>query len=701
MPIYWLVFISILIIVLPVSASEAPDQRSSLDANGEKEAAKPVDRRFHSPRATVRSFLIAMNQTEDDPHKIDEAVACLDLSGVPSDRKGDGGRFAYVLEIVLRSTNIPTIVIPDNENGQDCEVGEGKDITLKLHRMADGRWLFSSKTLLDLPRMRLLLWQKAVAASKGKDTADVPSDFRSPYAMFHTFMDAFKKGDLDTAAKCLDLSEIPDPARQIIGRELAFKLKAVLDRSIFVIFQDVPDSSAGVPLQALVHKEGRIVAERQSEGTRKGQWLFNRSTIQSVDPLYDFFETKPILPEIVANGQIAFAPSFRLAPGLWLRQRIPDALKYRLDFTEQFSLALYQLLGIFLLIALVVPIYKIIAWALSRGAHEWRRTRGETISVAEAGLEYRGWARATGMVVALWVLIQGLTTLDLRIGVAGVILAVLVPAFWLTVFLAAFQLIDPILKLIAGPSLKQEGASTLAAMGYPVMSLLLKIVVLLAGLATLLNLFEFDVGTILAGLGIGGIAFALAAQDTLKNFFGSIMLIADRTFRVGDLVKIGGNEGVVESVGLRTTRIRGLDDSLLTIPNSDLTTAHVTNFGARRFRRFRTKLTVDYATTPDQLIQFRDGILNLIRSHPQVRQQKYEVAVNDLSDSGIDILIQVFFELTDGHAELLARDTLILDILRLAERIGIAFDAPTVMLERQQPAPNGQSHDDAASPSPK
>ena len=93
----------------------------------------------------------------------------------------------------------------------------------------------------------------------------------------------------------------------------------------------------------------------------------------------------------------------------------------------------------------------------------------------------------------------------------------------------------------------------------------------------------------LAGLGIGGLAFALAAQDTLKNFFGSLMLIADRTFRVGDLVQIGGNEGVVESVGLRTTRIRGLDDSLLTIPNSDLTTAHVTNFGARRYRRFRPR----------------------------------------------------------------------------------------------------------------
>ena len=274
-------------------------------------------------------------------------------------------------------------------------------------------------------------------------------------------------------------------------------------------------------------------------------------------------------------------------------------------------------------------------------------------------------------------LVEGVTLLDLRAEAAGPLLAVLVPAFWAVAAVAAYQLIDPIIRLVAGHAMTQAGATTLAAMGYPVLSLVLKIIVVACGLAAILTLFDFDVGTVLAGLGIGGLAFALAAQDTLKNFFGSLMLIADRTFRVGDLVKIGGNEGVVESVGLRTTRIRGLDDSLLTIPNSDLTTAHVTNFGARRFRRFRTRISVDYATPPDRLIEFRDGILDLIREQAQVRQEKYEVAVNDLGSSGIEILIQVFFDVSDGHAELVARDGLILQILRLADRLGIMLDTGT------------------------
>ena len=81
-----------------------------------------------------------------------------------------------------------------------------------------------------------------------------------------------------------------------------------------------------------------------------------------------------------------------------------------------------------------------------------------------------------------------------------------------------------------------------------------------------------------------------------------------------------------------------------------------------------------YGTPPDRLIEFRDGILELIRQHPEVRQEKYEVAVNDLGSSGIEILIQVFFDVSDGHAELIARDGLILEIVRLADRLGIAFD---------------------------
>ncbi len=639
-----------------------------------------VDPRYRSPRATARTFLIAMNRIEDDPSKIEEAVACLDLSEIPGGSRA-GGRLAYELEFILRSTNVPTVVIPDDEIGPDCEIGESKETRLTLHRLADGRWLFAGKTLRELPRMRLFLWQKALTASQSKEAGDVPADFRSPYAMFRTFIGAFKKNDLDAAAKCLDLTEIPDPARQIVGRQLAFKLKEVLDRAIFIIFQDVPDFSVGLPLEALVHKDGQITAERQVEGPRKGQWLFNRATVRSVDRLYNTFETEPIVPELAFAGRPAGGPSFRLEPGLWLRQRLPGWLKYRIELTDQLSIAVYQLLGGIAFLLLALPVSRLVAGLFAKLVHALLRWRGVDVDDEQVV----AWVRPFGWLAAVWLLIDGVTLISLRMEPAGACLAFLVPAFWLVLALCAYQSINPILKLVAGPAVTQRGATSIAAMGFPVISLVLKILVAVCGLAAVLRLFGFDVGTVLAGLGIGGLAVALAAQDTLKNFFGSLMLIADRTFRVGDLVKIGANDGVVESVGLRSTRIRAPDDSLLTIPNSDLTTLHVTNFGARRYRRFRTQLNIAYGTSPDALIKFREGILEQIRNHPNVHQEKYEVCVNDLGSSGIQLLIQVFFEVPDGHAELLARDSLILDVLRLAERLDIAFDSPTVLLERGQP----------------
>ncbi|WP_435012015.1 mechanosensitive ion channel family protein (plasmid) [Tundrisphaera lichenicola] len=631
-------------------------------------AETPVDLRFRSPRATARTFLIAMNQAEDDPHRIEDAVACLDLSEIPSDRR-HGGRFAFELEFILRSTNIPTNVISDLSEGTECEIGEVKDTKIKLHRLPDGRWLFDGKTLESLPKMRLLLWEQALAAGQGKDLGDVPADFRSPYATFRTYVAALKQENMDEAAACLDLTEIPDPARRIVGRELAFKLKEVLDRNVFIIFQDLPDTSVGLPLEAVVHREGRITAERQVSGKRKGQWLFNQATVRSVDRLYDEFESKPLVQELASIGIPAPVPSFRHTPGLWVRRRIPDWLRTRIGPSGAWSLAAYQLVGMVLLVLLVVPVYRLVVWLaflFLRSLMSWRSSLTDD-------RELRSWVRPIGWLAASWMLVEGVTILDLRMEAAGSLLAFLVPVYWLVAALAAYQLIDPALKIVAGPALSWEGATTLAAMGYPVLSLVFKILVVASGLAALLNLYEFDVGTVLAGLGIGGLAFALAAQDTLKNFFGSLMLIADRTFRIGDLVKIGDQEGVVESVGLRTTRIRGLDDSLQTIPNADLTTAHVTNLGARRYRRFQAHITVPHGTPPDRLIECRDGILELIRRQTDIRQEKSEVALNDLGSSGVEILVQAYFDVSDGHAELIARDGLILEIVRLADRLGISL----------------------------
>ena len=310
----------------------------------------------------MRTFLIAMNLTEDDPHRIEEAVACLDLSGMPPDRR-DGGRLAFELEFILRSTNIPTGVIPDVVDGPDCAIGENKDIKLTLHRMPDGRWLFDGKTLQDLPKMRLFLWQRALAAGQGKTpaTSRPTSDRLTP--SFRTFIDAFKKGDLDTAAKCLDLTEIPDPARQIVGRELAFKLKEVLDRTVFVIFQDFPiPRSASRSRRWSTRRDGsprsgrsRAVARDNgsSTGPRSGPWTGSTTLRVEAHPPRAGRDAagRPAARVPARAGTVAPSPAARLAQ-----------VSGR-SSTDHSRSPCISSSGLVLLVLLVVPVYRLVVVA--------------------------------------------------------------------------------------------------------------------------------------------------------------------------------------------------------------------------------------------------------------------------------------------------------------------------------------------------
>jgi MscS family membrane protein len=665
-------------------AAEDQAAKTPADHTTQTDAAQ-VDPRFRSPQATVRWFLASVNAGEDDTAHLKDAAACLDMSALPPERR-EGERLAFELERVLNWLKMPTRLITDQPEGTQFTIGEKPELQVKLTRQPDGRWLFDKDTVAALPSLGVTLYRQASEAPPPKENNEAAGEYQTPQSMLRSYLAAVKSGNLDEAAHALDLSEIPAPARGIIGRELAVKLKAILDRTRFIILQDVPNTSAGEPLEAVVRPEGRIVIERQPTGEHKGKWLFTRATVASIDRLYDAYEPAPIVKELEQLGVTTRAATFRHSRGLWLRERVPGWLKEKIDFTRHTSIRLYQVLGLVLFASLVYPVYRcVIKLSLRLGHHlaVWRNgpeglvpTAGEAeraeVKVFGGDWEmFAAWARPLAWLIVLSLLVLGIQLLDLDGGPAGMLLSVLMPLYWLVGTLFLYQLVDPAIHFVVGRHATRPGSMTRAAMGFPVISLVLKFMVISLGLSEVLELFSFDVTTVLAGLGIGGLAFALAAQDTLKNFFGSIMLIWDRTFRVGDRVQIGAHEGLIESVGLRTTRIRGLDDSLLTIPNSDLTTEHVTNFGARRFRRFRTTIAVPYGTPLEQVIQFRDGVIQVLARHPAVLSNRYVVVINDLGPWAIEMLVEVFFEAPDERTELQARDALILDILRLSEQYGI------------------------------
>ena len=208
----------------------------------------------------------------------------------------------------------------------------------------------------------------------------------------------------------------------------------------------------------------------------------------------------------------------------------------------------------------------------------------------------------------------------------------------------------------------------------------LKVFVVIFGVLLGAQNLGINVMGLIAGLGIVGAAGALAAQDTLKNFFGSIMIMIDRPFRVGDWVVVAGQEGTVEDIGFRSTRIRTFYNSLISVPNGEVATTAVDNMGMRTYRRYKTTLSVTYDTPPDKIDAFCEGVKNIVKANKWTRKDYFHVVANDFGASSIDIMLYIFFKVPDWSAELVERHNVICEIIRLAARLEVEFAFPTETL---------------------
>ncbi|MEM7020143.1 MAG: mechanosensitive ion channel family protein [Pseudomonadota bacterium] len=261
---------------------------------------------------------------------------------------------------------------------------------------------------------------------------------------------------------------------------------------------------------------------------------------------------------------------------------------------------------------------------------------------------------------------------------ANVLVVLLVAAKFLASFAGvwgAYRLVDVISAFFREMASKTE--SKVDDMLIPLFSRMAKIFITVVGIVFIANNLNVNVTSLLAGLGIAGMAFALAAKDVVENLFGSITVLWDQPFVVGDWVVIGDIEGTVEQIGFRSTRVRTFYNSLISLPNSRLITAHVDNMGKRRYRRFSCRLGVAYDTPPERMESFCEGIREIVKIHPYTRKDYFHVYFNSYEANSLDIMVYVFFDVPDWAAELQERERLLLDILRLSKRIGVEFAYPT------------------------
>jgi MscS family membrane protein len=382
----------------------------------------------------------------------------------------------------------------------------------------------------------------------------------------------------------------------------------------------------------------------------------------------------PVAAPVAADATPAAAPAAAEAPrsmtGEWIRARLPA--EWLREST--FILENWQWLGLLALALVGMVIDRAVVLVLRGMLGRLLRRRGGELArdVLRQGLRPLGYL---AMALVWWI---GFPVLNLE-GQAREIIDFAVTLIMVSaVVWSLYRLVD------VGSAFAQARAAQTSTrfddLLVPMLRKAVKVFVVAFGLVFIADNLDIDISSMLAGLGIGGLAIALAAKDTVSNLFGSLTVLVDRPFAVGDWVVIDGADGTVEEISFRSTRIRTFYDSQITMPNAKLLTTIVDNYGRRRYRRWNTTLGIAYETPPERIEALCEGIRELVRVHPHTRKDYFHVYANAFGSSSIDVMIYVFHEVPDWSAELRERHRLMLDILRLANRLGVTIAYPTQLV---------------------
>lgn len=203
-----------------------------------------------------------------------------------------------------------------------------------------------------------------------------------------------------------------------------------------------------------------------------------------------------------------------------------------------------------------------------------------------------------------------------------------------------------------------------------------KVLVVIVGGLIVVERLGYSTASLLGGLGIGGLAIALAAQDTLANVFGSLIVFCDRPFKIGDWVRIGDVEGFVEFIGFRSTRIRTWPKSLVTVPNKVMTNSNIENWSAMPLRRVSFTFYIEYNADPDRIVKLVEGIEHVLKTHPGIDQGFHLVKFDSFTEQGFGIFVYYFTRSTVWKEHLQVRQEVNLEIIRLVRSLGLTFGAP-------------------------
>lgn len=212
------------------------------------------------------------------------------------------------------------------------------------------------------------------------------------------------------------------------------------------------------------------------------------------------------------------------------------------------------------------------------------------------------------------------------------------------------------------------------------LSKILKVVILIISVVIIIDEIGYNISSLITGIGLGGLVVALAAQDTASNFFGGIVIIADKPFQVGDWIESNGLEGIVSDITLRSTHIRTFKDAEIIVPNSTLANAPITNWTRMKKRKVEMTLGVTYQTSPEKIAEATEAVKNILRNHPRVHPDVIIVAFNEFNAYSLDLSVAFFLHDTAFADYIGVKSEINLQIMRKLAEIGVDFAYPTQTL---------------------
>lgn len=508
--------------------------------------------------------------------------------------------------------------------------------------------VFAQPTVASVPR--------EAASQAVTPTVRVASD--SPRASVLRFHDLARRGRWLEASRYLDVpvtqsAEAPRLARElseVIDYHFGWDLDGVSGESAGDVDDGLPprvDEVGEVPLGRGAYGSVRVQRREYSEGAR---WVFARATVLRVEDWYDRLE------------------------GRWARERLPPALNARgprdLRWWQWAALPLMVLASLLFGRALAAVLRRALDRIVGRSAV----VKGESVGQRAVGPVT---ALAAALVAApgIGMLFLSRDAEDFVLGAQRAIASVAL--FW--AFWRAAELFG---RAADETSWAREhpASVTLVPLGVKVARVIGAVVAIVAALSSL----GYPVASLLAGLGLGGLALALAAQKTGEHLFGTVAIGFDQPFRVGDWVKVDDQEGTVEAVGLRSTRIRTLDRTVVSIPNGKLADMRTETVSARDRYRVHATLGLEHGTAPATLRAVLAALRARLIAHPKAHAEAPWVCLRRIGESSLDVEVSAWF-VAEGYEDFLAlRSEVLMSLLEVVEAEGarLAYPTRTVRLSK-------------------